>query len=85
MNVNFCNSKAFKIDSNDLREKVMVVCDSLFKMKLKRGYFPGPQPVAIEKKNYSELIKNEYMVCEKSDGERAILLLIYLNIDFTLI
>ena len=79
MNVDFCNSKAFKIESDDLREKVMVVCDSLFGINLKRGYFPGPQPVAIEKKNYPELKKNEYMVCEKSDGERAILLLIHLN------
>ena len=59
MNIDFCNSKAFKIDSDELKEKVMVVCDTLFGMKLKRDYFPGPQPVAIEKKNYSELIKNE--------------------------
>ena len=79
MNVEFCNSKAFKIESNDLKEKVMLVCDSLFGIKLKRGYFPGPQPVAVEKKNLTDLIKNEYMVCEKSDGERAILLLIHLN------
>jgi mRNA guanylyltransferase len=79
MNVDFCNSKAFKINSDELREKVMVVCDNLFGISLKRGFFPGPQPVAIEKKNYPDLKKNEYMVCEKSDGERAILLLIHLN------
>jgi hypothetical protein len=77
MNVEFCNSNAFKVDSPDLKEKVMLECDLLFGTKLKRGHFPGPQPVAIEKKNF-EMI-GEYMVCEKSDGERAILLLINLN------
>jgi len=57
----------------------MLECDSLFGFKLKRGYFPGPQPVTVEKKDFSLLKKEDYMVCEKSDGERAILLLINLN------
>ena len=52
MNVEFCNSKAFKIDSDELKEKVMIECDLLFEIKLKRGYFPGPQPVAIENKDF---------------------------------
>ena len=79
MNVKFCNSNAFKIDSDELQEKVMGVCDTLFGFKLKRGRFPGPQPVTIEKKDFELLHKHEYMVCEKSDGERAILLLININ------
>ena len=78
MNVAFCNSKAFKIDSIELKEKVFLECDNLFGFQLKRDYFPGPQPVTIEKKNLNQL-KNNYIVCEKSDGERAILLLINLN------
>ena len=78
MNVEFCNSKAFKVDSNDLKEKIFLKCDNLFGFSLKRDYFPGPQPVTIEKKNLNQL-KNEYIVCEKSDGERAILLLININ------
>jgi hypothetical protein len=77
MNVDFCNSKAFKIENGDLMEKVMLECDTLFQMSLKRGHFPGPQPVAIEKKDLP--ITEEYMVCEKSDGERAILILININ------
>ncbi len=79
MNVEFCNSNAFKIDSPELKEKVMLECDLLFGMSLKRGHFPGPQPVTIEKKDFGLLNSEEYMVCEKSDGQRAILLLINLN------
>jgi hypothetical protein len=79
MNIDFCNSKAFKIDSDELKEKIMLECDLLFGFKLKRGYFPGSQPVAIEKKDFEKLKTEEYMVCEKTDGERAILLLININ------
>jgi len=79
MNVEFCNSNAFKVDSPALKEKVMLECDLLFGTTLKRGHFPGPQPVTIEKKDLPLLKSEEYMVCEKSDGERAILLLINLN------
>ena len=77
--VNFCNSKAFKINNDVLKEKIFVVCDSLFGVILKRDYFPGPQPVTIEKKNIPDLAKNKYMVCEKSDGERYVMILV--NID----
>ena len=41
--------------------------------------FPGSQPVAIEKKDLIILKKKEYVVCEKTDGERIILIMI--NID----
>lgn len=79
MSVPFCNSKAFKIDSPELYEKVFLECEKIFNLKLKRGYFPGPQPVAIENKDITGIQNGGYMVCEKTDGERAILLLI--NID----
>jgi len=82
MNVPFCNSNAFKIDSHELKQKVYLECEKLFKIPLKQDktsyYFPGPQPVTIELKDIPKL-NDEYMVCEKSDGERSILLLI--NID----
>ena len=78
MNVPFCNSNAFEIESLELKEKVYLECEKLFKTHLKRDYFPGPQPVTIELKNIN-LLNQEYMVCEKTDGERVILLLI--NID----
>jgi mRNA guanylyltransferase len=78
MNVEFCNGKAFKINAPELNEKVLVECESLFGTKIKRNYFPGPQPVAVELKDL-EILKEGYMVCEKTDGTRAILLLINLN------
>lgn len=78
MNVEFCNGKAFKIDAAELNEKVMVECESLFGHSLKRNSFPGPQPVAVELKDLDKL-QNGYMVCEKTDGSRAILLLININ------
>ena len=35
--------------------------------------FPGPQPISIEKKHIQLLSKNEYLVCEKTDGVRHFL------------
>jgi len=77
MNIDFCNSKAYLIDSKELKEKVYLECESLFGVSLKRDNFPGPQPVTIEKKNLP--LTEKYMVCEKSDGERAVLLLLQIN------
>jgi mRNA guanylyltransferase len=78
MNVDFCASKAFKIDSKELKDKLFIEIGSLIGIKLKDDYFPGAQPVTIEKKDINKL-KNGYMVCEKTDGERAVLILINLN------
>lgn len=36
--------------------------------------FPGPQPISIEKKHIHLLSKNEYLVCEKTDGVRHFLI-----------
>lgn len=35
-----------------------------------KDYFPGPQPISIETKHFPILKHGEYMVCEKTDGER---------------
>lgn len=35
-----------------------------------KDYFPGPQPISIEYKHFPILRENEYVVCEKTDGER---------------
>ena len=33
-------------------------------------YFPGPQPISIERKHFSILSQGNHLVCEKSDGVR---------------
>lgn len=35
-----------------------------------KEYFPGPQPISIEYKHFPILKNNDYVVCEKTDGER---------------
>ena len=35
-----------------------------------KDYFPGPQPISIEYKHFPTLKGGEYVVCEKTDGER---------------
>ena len=83
MNIPFCNGTACKINSPGLHENVMKECDKLFGFHIKRNAFPGPQPVAVEKKDFGSqgglLKKNNYVVCEKTDGERGILLLISID------
>jgi hypothetical protein len=79
MNISFCNSNAFKIDNEVLKEKIFTECEKILEMKLNREFFPGPQPVALMIKDFETIKNNKYVVCEKSDGERYILILI--NID----
>ena len=35
-----------------------------------KDYFPGPQPISIEHRHFPVLKGAEYLVCEKTDGER---------------
>lgn len=77
MNVEFCNSNAYLIESKELTEKVFIECESLLGLTLKRDELPGSQPVTIERKNIP--LKEPYMVCEKSDGERGMLMLLHIN------
>ena len=39
-----------------------------------KDYFPGPQPVSIEYKHFPILKDGDYVVCEKTDGERHMMI-----------
>ncbi len=39
-----------------------------------KDYFPGPQPISIERKHFPILKGGDYMVCEKTDGERHMMI-----------
>ena len=41
-----------------------------------KDYFPGPQPISIEYKHFPVLKSGEYVVCEKTDGERHMMVAI---------
>jgi hypothetical protein len=47
-----------KINDQSVILKIFNECDSLLGLKLNRNNFPGPQPVAIEKKDI-ELLKKK--------------------------
>ena len=53
--------------SSLLREHVVKFIQHVWGSK---EYFPGPQPISIERKHFPILKGVEYVVCEKTDGER---------------
>jgi hypothetical protein len=53
--------------SSLLREHVVKFIHHVWGSK---EYFPGPQPISIERKHFPMLKGVEYVVCEKTDGER---------------
>ena len=53
--------------SSTLHEHVVNFIHHVWRSK---DYFPGPQPISIERKHFPILRSSEYVVCEKTDGER---------------
>ncbi|PVV04354.1 hypothetical protein BB560_001147 [Smittium megazygosporum] len=41
--------------------------------------FPGSQPVSFQKKHFDDLMNENFFVCEKSDGTRALMLITFLE------
>lgn len=48
---------------------------------LERFFFPGPQPLSIERADFPHLSKQRYVLCEKTDGQRAMMLMDVFQID----
>ena len=74
--VSFGNSVAFLVDNDVLKEKIFKEVENILNIICKRDHFPGPQPVAVMKKDFETLKTQRYVVCEKTDGERHVLLLL---------
>jgi hypothetical protein len=79
--IQFCNSSVYKISNAYFVETINKNLEKILECELKtsKNIFPGSQPVALEKKNLEILKKNKYVVCEKSDGERYLLLFLYIE------
>ena len=41
--------------------------------------FPGCQPISIERRHFPILKANQYVICDKTDGERFLLLIHRVN------
>jgi len=60
------NEKSFQVE--EMRRECCKLCGSA------REAFPGSQPVSLTRKNLVSIARAPYVVCEKSDGERHMLL-----------
>jgi mRNA capping enzyme, catalytic domain/mRNA capping enzyme, C-terminal domain len=65
------SSSLWKVKKDSALEKhVLSFVHQVWGVESSSGYFPGPQPVSIERKHFPILRRSEYLVCEKSDGVR---------------
>lgn len=63
-------------ERNQLTETVRAYAQITGREKLR---YPGPLPVSIERADFPKLHASPYMVCEKTDGWRALLVLCPIN------
>ena len=71
MKVEFANNYAYKMVNDKLTELVNVKINN---KNVK--WFPGCQPVSIERKNFKFIKDNDYVICDKTDGVRYVLVCI---------
>jgi hypothetical protein len=63
-------------DATTLTELKRTLCALLReRMDVSRLRFPGAHPVALDQSNVDLLLTQEYVVCEKTDGERFLLMI----------
>ena len=68
-----------EIFDQSVKDRVFSKCEQLYCLTLNKSTFPAPNPVAFEKKDIDILHKEVYVICEKTDGERYLLVNIVLD------
>jgi hypothetical protein len=68
--VPFCNTTAIQVSDHVLCKALFGHVKRIWNIGEHSEYFPGPQPISIERKHIDILRNNKYWVCEKSDGLR---------------
>lgn len=71
--------ETWKLTDDTIKQRLMRQVRVWWGVGPNTTYFPGPQPVSIERKDLSRLKHENYWVCVKSDGIRY--LLVFVRID----
>lgn len=62
------------VDEMEINCLKKIILDIWINSPHKKDFFPAPQPVSLERRDLPNLIKNDYVVCIKSDGMRFLML-----------